>query len=49
MHGDEDDDVHVLFGGYGISDADMRDFDDVAAIADLGLERSIPWRDPAAK
>jgi len=49
VHGDEDDDVHVLFGGYGISDADMRDFDDVTAIADLGLERSIPWRDPVAK
>jgi hypothetical protein len=49
VHGDEDDDVHVLFRAFGISDADMRDFDDVAQISEIGLQRSILWRDPAAK
>jgi hypothetical protein len=45
VHGDEDDDVHVLFGAFGITDMDMRDFDDVGEMAELGLERSILWRD----
>jgi hypothetical protein len=49
VHGDEDDDVHILPHGFGITDADMHDFDDVSEIADIGLERSILWRDPAAK
>lgn len=49
VHGDEDDDLHVLWNAYGISDADMHDFDDVSEIAEIGLARSILWRDPAAK
>ena len=49
VHGDEDDDVHLMLNGSGILDADMRDFDDVKEIAEIGLARSILWRDPAAK
>jgi hypothetical protein len=49
VHGDEDDDVHLMLDGFGIIDRDMHDFDDVKEIAEIGLARSIPWRDPAAR
>ena len=49
VHGDEDDDVHLMLNAYGIIDADMRDFDDVKQITEIGLARSILWRDPAAR
>jgi hypothetical protein len=49
VHGDEDDDVHVLWNAFGIFDQEMHDFDDVAEISQIGLQRSILWRDPAAK
>jgi hypothetical protein len=49
VHGDEDDDVHILPHAYGITDVDMHDFDDVSEIADIGLQRSILWRDTSAK
>lgn len=44
VHGDEDDNLHVAHHALGIDPDDLRDYDDVSAIADLGLERSIPWR-----
>ena len=49
VHGDEDDRLLVSHRGLGIAAADMRDFDDIRAIAELGLARSLPWRDPAAR
>ncbi len=49
VHGDEDDDVHLMLNASGIIDADMHDFDDVKEIAEIGLARSILWRDAAAK
>ena len=42
-------DVHVLWDALGIADTEVHDYDDVSSIADLGLQRSILWRDPAAK
>lgn len=49
VHGDEDDNLHVAFEGFGVRAATMRDFDDVGAISRIGLARSIPWRDPSAR
>jgi hypothetical protein len=49
VHGDEDDDVHLMLDGFGIIDRDMHDFDDVKEIAEIELARSIPWRDAAAR
>ncbi len=46
VHGDEDEDLHVAFHGFGVRDEIMKDYDDVSAISRVGLSRSIPWRDP---
>lgn len=47
--GDADDDAHVMLGCYSINGSELRDFDDVREMTELGLERSIPWRDAAAR
>ncbi|MBI3818466.1 MAG: hypothetical protein HY286_07235 [Planctomycetes bacterium] len=44
VHGDDDDNLLVSHHALGITDADMRDFDDVTEIAECGLAHSIPWR-----
>jgi hypothetical protein len=49
VHGDEDDNLHVAHRGFGVTDAPMRDHDDVASIAEVGLARSIPYRHPTVK
>ncbi|TAH34466.1 MAG: hypothetical protein EYC70_16130 [Planctomycetota bacterium] len=49
VHGDDNDNLLVSQHGLGITDADMRDFDDVSAIADVGLSHSIPWRRAEAR
>lgn len=49
VHGDDNDNLLVSQHGLGITDGDMRDFDDVGAIADVGLSHSIPWRKAEAR
>ncbi|MFN0206670.1 MAG: hypothetical protein ACKVS6_10220 [Planctomycetota bacterium] len=44
VHGDEDDNLLVSHRGLGIQDSEIRDFDDVTYIAEIGLARSIAWR-----
>lgn len=44
VHGDDDDNLLVSHHALGITDADMRDFDDITEIAEVGLAHSIPWR-----
>ena len=49
VRGDEDDNLLVSHRGYGIDEADLKDFDDVSEIANIGLSHSIPWRHASAK
>ncbi len=49
VRGDEDDNLLVSHRGLGIDGTELRDFDDVAQIANIGLSHSIPWRHASAK
>jgi hypothetical protein len=49
VHGDDDENMLVSFHGLGIDKDDMRDFDDVTEIAEVGLAHSLGWRNSSIR
>jgi hypothetical protein len=44
VHGDDDDNLNICYHALGIFDEELRDYDDVLEISEVGLAHSIAWR-----